>query len=232
MKKAIVLISGGLDSTTAMGIALSEGREVYPVAFDYAQRHRRELDSAAKVVHHYAREGKATFSLRIVGLAGLDFDTSALTSNLEVPQNRDESTMNADIPVTYVPARNSIFLSIGTAFAEAIGADEVWAGFNALDYSGYPDCRPEYVEAMERSLALGTVRGVRGSPIALRAPIVNSTKREVIEKALEVGAPLHLTWSCYAGGKGGSCKACDSCIIRAKAFSDLGIDDPAEVLHG
>ena len=205
-------------------MALDCGLEVYPLAFDYAQRHRRELSSSLKVVSHYRERGASIMSLRTVRLMGLDFSSSALTSDLAVPQ--DGATKADEIPVTYVPARNSIFLSIGTAFAESIGADSVWTGFNAVDYSGYPDCRPEYVTSMEESLALGTKRGVQGRPIRLIAPIIRATKPEIIRAALKSGAPLHLTWSCYVG-LDRPCGTCDSCRIRDKAFADLDMQDPA-----
>jgi len=226
MKKAIVLLSGGLDSATALGMALSNRRECYPIAFDYSQRHKRELSSSAQIVAHYSSQGAPIKSLRIVSLLGLDFSTSALTSDLEVPAHRDEKTMAQDIPVTYVPARNSIFLSIGTAFAEALGADEVWAGFNALDYSGYPDCRPEYVTAMEEALSKGTKRGVEGKGIKLVSPIIMKTKSEIIAEARKLRVPLGYSWSCYVG-QDKPCGSCDSCIIRGKAFAENGIPDPA-----
>lgn len=226
MKKAIVLLSGGLDSATALGIALSQGVEVYPLVFDYAQRHRRELKSSSQIVAHYRKAGARIFSLRRVGLEGLDFSTSALTSDLDVPTGRDADTMTDGIPVTYVPARNSIFLSIATAFAEAQSAEEVWTGFNAIDYSGYPDCRPEYVEAMQNALALGTKRGVDGNPVVIVAPIIAKTKVEIVEVALRIGVPLQYTWSCYLG-QDIPCGVCDSCVIRAMAFAAVGQKDPA-----
>lgn len=226
MKKAIVLLSGGLDSATALGIALANNREVYPLSFDYDQRHARELTSSARIVAHYSSLGLPIMSLRKVTLAGLDFSTSALTSDLAVPQGRNEKEMSSSIPVTYVPARNSIFLSIGTAFAEAIEASDVWTGFNAVDYSGYPDCRPEYVSAMEEALSKGTKRGVEGKPIRLIAPIIHHTKKFIIETALRIGVPLQYTWSCYVGQEK-PCGSCDSCIIRANAFAELGQKDPA-----
>ena len=226
MKKAIVLLSGGLDSATALGMALANGRECFPLAFDYAQRHKRELSSSSRIVAHYARTGAPCRSLRIVSIMGLDFSTSALTSDLEVPKDREEDTMASSIPVTYVPARNSIFLSIGTAFAEALNADEVWTGFNAVDYSGYPDCRPEYVTAMQEALATGTKRGVEGRPVSLVAPIIRLSKAAIIAEARKLFVPLEYTWSCYVG-QDTPCGSCDSCIIRSKAFAENGIPDPA-----
>lgn len=227
MKKAIVLTSGGLDSTTALGIALSQGRACYPLGFDYAQRHRRELQAASKVVAHYAAKKANIMTQYVVRIQGLDFSASALTNPLlELPKDREEEVMSSEIPVTYVPARNSIFLAIATAFAETLGADEVWTGFNAVDYSGYPDCRPAYVHAMEGALALGTKRGVDGNPVRIVAPIITDTKAEIVKKALELGVPLEETWSCYAG-ESKPCGSCDSCRIRAAAFTVNGCLDPA-----
>lgn len=226
MKKAIVLLSGGLDSATALGIALSQDRECLPLAFDYAQRHRRELNSSSAIVSHYASRDAAIYSLKVVSITGLDFDTSALTSKLEVPTGRDEAEMASSIPVTYVPARNSIFLSIAMAHAEAAGADEVWTGFNVLDYSGYPDCRPEYVNAMQHALGLGTARGVLGNPVAIMTPIIGMTKAQIVEVAMDLAVPLKYTWSCYVG-QDKPCGACDSCKIRTSAFEALGMKDPA-----
>lgn len=227
MKKAIVLLSGGLDSATALGIALARGRECYPLAFDYQQRHKRELSSSSKIVSHYSALGAPIRSLRIVGLHGLDYRTSALTSDVEVPKGRDEGTMAKDIPVTYVPCRNSMFLAIAAGFAEAEGADEVWTGFNAVDYSGYPDCRPEFVKAMQAALALGTKRGVEGNPVQIIAPIINMTKVDIVCKAMLHNVPLHYTWSCYIG-QDKPCGECDSCVIREAAFKACGHEDPAK----
>jgi 7-cyano-7-deazaguanine synthase len=223
--KAVVLLSGGLDSAVALSLALAEGRECFPLAFDYSQRHAKEVTYARKIAHLHSRALKACHQARVVELIGLDFSTSALTSALPVPQGPGEPD-SSKIPVTYVPARNSIFLSIGTAFAESLGADEVWAGYNAVDYSGYPDCRPEYVTAMEGALALGTKRGVEGRPIALRAPIVRDSKVEIVRKGLRLQTPFEYTWSCYVGQEK-PCGLCDSCKIRAAAFAALGCEDPA-----
>jgi 7-cyano-7-deazaguanine synthase len=226
MEKAIVLLSGGLDSATTLGVALEDGYECYPIAFDYSQRHKKELMYPAKIVNYMGGKGKPVYTVKIITIIGLDFSTSALTSDLGVPKNRDEKEMGASIPVTYVPARNSIFLSIGTAFAEAIEASRVYAGFNAVDYSGYPDCRPEYVEVMEQALSKGTKRGVSGNPIKLCTPIIKKSKKDIVELAYALDVPLQYTWSCYVG-QDTPCGACDSCIIRAKAFADLGKTDPA-----
>lgn len=226
MKKAIVLLSGGLDSATALALALDAGLECIPIAFDYSQRHRRELVSSASIVQHYFSNDCCIQPLRTVLLGGLDFSTSSLTSSLAVPRGRDEKEMTVSIPPTYVPARNSIFLSIGTAFAEALDADFVYTGFNAIDYSGYPDCRPEYVDAMEKALGLGTKRGVEGNRVTIAAPLISWTKKEIVKCALDRRVPLQYTWSCYVG-QDKPCGSCDSCVIRAAAFESLAAKDPA-----
>jgi 7-cyano-7-deazaguanine synthase len=220
--KAIILLSGGLDSATVLGMALDAGKACYPVAFDYGQRHKRELDAAARVAAHYRNDGHDVNDLRVVALSGLDLPSSALTSDIGVPTGTPEG----EIPVTYVPARNSMFLAIGTAIAEAIGADEVHTGFNAVDYSGYPDCREEYARAMERALALGTKRGIEGNPVRVVTPIIRWSKEDIVRKALRIGVPLRHTWSCYAG-LAEQCGVCDSCVIRSRAFAAAGVGDPA-----
>ena len=223
MAKAIVLLSGGLDSAVTLGIALDTGLDCYPLAFDYSQRHRKEVQSAYDIVAHYKTTGYAIEALRVVSLIGLDLPTSALTSDVQVPM--DEAGKEG-IPVTYVPARNAIFLSVGVGFAEALGADSVWAGYNAVDSSGYPDCRPEFVDAMEAALTLGTKRGVEGTPVSIWSPIINSSKEVIVRRGLELEVPLQHTWSCYVG-QDEPCGHCDSCIIRAAAFTKLGVADPA-----
>lgn len=229
-EKAIILLSGGLDSATVLGMALDTGKECYPVAFDYGQRHKKELVAAAQVAAFYRNccnrlpSGASVADLRVVKLSGLDLPSSALTSDLPVPTG----TADGVIPVTYVPARNSMFLAIGTAIAEAIGADEVHTGFNAVDYSGYPDCREEYARAMERALALGTKRGIEGNPVRVVTPIIRWNKEDIVRKARRIGVPLRYTWSCYAG-LDAPCGVCDSCVIRARAFAAVGEGDPAHV---
>lgn len=219
--KAIVLLSGGLDSTTAMAVACASHNELFPISFDYGQRHKKELESAHAVAAHY------NTTLRVVKLEGLATGSSALTAGgPAVPLGRDEATMAKDIPVTYVPARNSMFLAIAMSYAEVIDAEVIFTGFNAVDYSGYPDCRQEFVDAMGVALNLGTKRGVEGSPVRLASPLVKLSKVDIIDVALRFRAPLHLSWSCYVGGEK-PCGKCDSCVIRAKAFATLGREDPA-----
>lgn len=233
MNKVVVLLSGGLDSATALGMAIAEGAAVYPIAFHYSQRHIVEIDSASRVVAFYRYERPpeggvdiCVERLNVVKISGLMLDSALTYNEVGVPMNRDESKMSADIPVTYVPARNSMFLAIATGYAESIGADEVWCGFNAVDYSGYPDCRPEFVQAMQGALALGTKRGVDGHPIDIKAPLINMKKSEIVQRAVQLKIPIHLTWSCYVGGKR-PCGECDSCIIRAKGFAEAGFEDEA-----
>lgn len=220
MLRVVCLLSGGLDSATAMALALERGAAVYPLSFDYGQRHVRELLSVRAVVAEMARKFPEKVMLeRIVTIGGLQLGSSALTSSMEVPKNRDEATMSKDIPVTYVPARNSIFLSIATAMAEALECDEVYTGFNAVDYSGYPDCRPEYVRQMQLALAMGTKRGVEHDGILITTPVIKMTKVEIVKEAVRLGVPIEKTWSCYMGGDT-PCGQCDSCIIRDKAIAE------------
>jgi len=214
----LVVLSGGLDSTVCMALAVEDsGSAPLALTFDYGQRHRTELDRAAGVAGHYRAEHL------VVRLDTSAWGGSALTDpSIEVP-----AAGSADgIPVTYVPARNSIFLAVALGVAEARGLDAVWIGVNAIDYSGYPDCRPEFIEAFRGVAATGQKRGVEGNPIALRTPLIDRTKEEIVRIGVDLGAPLHLTWSCYRGGER-PCGACDACVLRAHGFAAAGIDDPA-----
>jgi 7-cyano-7-deazaguanine synthase len=203
-----------------MALALEKGETVYPLSFDYGQRHVRELQSVRSVVAEMQRRYPEKVMLeRIVTIGGLQLSSSALTSDMEVPTKRDEATMSKDIPVTYVPARNSIFLSVATAFAESLNCDEVYTGFNAVDYSGYPDCRPDYVKQMQAALAMGTKRGIEGRGIRITTPVIHMTKVDIVREAKRLGVPVEKTWSCYKGGDV-PCGECDSCIIRDKAIAE------------
>ena len=218
--KAVVLLSGGLDSATVLAIALSEGYDVHALSFDYGQRHNRELESAVKIAKYYNVPHKILkIDLRQIG-------GSALTDDIDVPE-REDAAVSDEIPITYVPARNTILLSYALAYAEVIDADAIFYGANAIDYSGYPDCRPEYIKAFEEVARLGTKRGVEGKPIRILAPLVNLTKAEIIKKGMELGVPYHLTWSCYRGGEK-ACGRCDSCLLRLKGFMEAGYTDPLE----
>ena len=214
----LVVLSGGLDSTVCMALATAESdRPPLALTFDYGQRHRTELDRAAGVAGHYGAEHL------VVRLDTSAWGGSALTDpSIDIPA----AGSTAGIPVTYVPARNSIFLAVALGVAEARGLDAVWIGVNAIDYSGYPDCRPEFIEAFRGVAATGQKRGVEGDPIAIRTPLIDQSKEEIVRLGIAHDAPLHLTWSCYQGGDR-PCGACDACVLRAQGFGSAGVDDPA-----
>ena len=220
--KAVVLLSGGLDSSTVLYLAKSEGYSCHALSFDYQQRHRRELVAANAIATAVgvAAHQIVNFDLRLWG-------GSALTdSKIAVPQDRDLAAMSASIPITYVPARNTIFLSFALAYAETIGASRVYIGVNALDYSGYPDCRPDYIDAMRSVFKLGTKQGREGTPIEIITPLIQLKKTEIIQLGDRLGVPWAKTWSCYSGDPI-PCGTCDSCLLRLAAFKDLGLVDPA-----
>jgi len=218
--KAVVLISGGLDSATAGAIAKSEGYELYAISFSYGQRHEKELECSRKIAEHLgvARHETVEFDLRKWG-------GSALTDELDVPLDRDISEMEAEIPITYVPARNTIFLSFALGFAEAVGADTIVIGVNQLDYSGYPDCREEYLHAFERMANICTKAGIEGRRFRIYAPLLHMTKSQIVKRGNELGVDYSLTWSCYQGLEA-PCGRCDSCILRAEGFRQAGVPDP------
>lgn len=223
MKRAVCLLSGGLDSTTCLAIARAEGFECYCLSFDYGQRHRIELQAAARVATSLgAQEHRtATIDLRVFG-------GSALTSEAEVPKDRPQEAMSHGIPITYVPARNTIFLSFALAYAEVLEASDLFLGVNALDYSGYPDCRPEYIHAFEQMANLATKAGVEGrTRIVIHTPLMQMTKADIVRKATELGVDLSLTHSCYdPDGSGRACGGCDACILRRKGFEEAQLADP------
>ncbi|CAD5938819.1 7-cyano-7-deazaguanine synthase [Planktothrix tepida] len=219
--KAVILLSGGLDSSTVLYQAKADGCECYAISFDYQQRHRKELESARKIAEcaGVIERQVVTFDLTLWG-------GSALTDNhLDLPQDRSIEKMAESIPVTYVPARNTIFLSFALAYAEAIVASRVYIGVNALDYSGYPDCRPDYIQSMEEVFRLGTKQGREGNPITIESPLIHLKKTEIIQLGNHLGVPWEFTWSCYAG-QTKACGTCDSCRLRLAAFSELGLTDP------
>lgn len=219
--KAVVLLSGGLDSSTVLYQAKAEGYDCYAISFDYQQRHRRELASARAVAHSAGVKDHQVVSFDLRQWGG-----SALTDdNLDLPQERSLEEMSQTIPITYVPARNTIFLSFGLSYAEAIGANALYLGVNALDYSGYPDCRPDYIQAMQEVFKLGTKQGREGQPIQIITPLIQLKKTEIIELGNQLGVPWQETWSCYAGDEV-ACGVCDSCQLRLAAFADLGLNDP------
>ncbi len=225
-KKAVVLTSGGIDSTTAMAIARSEGYEIYSLSFHYGQRHALELEAARKVATALGVRKHLAIDIDLTPIGG-----SALTDNIQVPKGRSLDEMRQEIPVTYVPARNTIFLSYALAWAEVLGASDIFIGVNAVDYSGYPDCRPEYIEAFERLANLATKAGVEGkATLKIRTPLLYMTKSEIIKRGLELGVDYGITHSCYdPTPEGRACGQCDSCLIRKKGFAEAGIPDPANL---
>jgi 7-cyano-7-deazaguanine synthase len=221
---AVVLLSGGLDSTTVLAIARSEGYVPYALSFQYGQRHVAELDAARRIAASAGVAGHvvAEIDLRVFG-------GSALTADIDVPKGRSDEDMGAGIPITYVPARNTIFLSFALAYAETLGASDIFVGVNALDYSGYPDCRPEYIEAFERMADLATKAGVQGTQqLTIHAPLMQLTKEGIIRRGLELGVDYSATQSCYdPDAEGRACGACDACRLRLRGFAAVGIPDPA-----
>ncbi len=223
MKKAVVLLSGGLDSATTAAIAKSEGYEIYAISFDYGQRHSREINSAKAVAKSLGAADHliVKFDMRAIG-------GSALTDEIDVPLDRDTDAMADSIPVTYVPARNTIFLSFALGYAETLGAYDIFLGVSAVDYSGYPDCRPEYLASFEKTANLATKAGVEDiGKFNIHAPLVDMSKADTIRRGLELGVDYSLTWSCYVGGDR-PCGRCDSCKLRIAGFFAAGSVDPLE----
>jgi 7-cyano-7-deazaguanine synthase len=228
---AVVLLSGGLDSATVLAIALSAGYQCYALSFRYGQRHALELERASALAR---RLGAAQHTVVDIDLR--QFGGSALTGDIEVPKDRSTAEMGKGIPVTYVPARNTIFLSLALAWAETLNAVDIFIGVNALDYSGYPDCRPEYIEAFERMANLATKAGVEGRQrLKIHTPLIELSKAQIIRRGIELGVDYAITLSCYdPGANGEPCGACDSCVLRAKGFAEASARDPllARNAHG
>jgi 7-cyano-7-deazaguanine synthase len=221
-KKAVVLVSGGLDSATTLAIAKNEGFDIYAISFDYGQRHHFELEAARRVC-----ESQGVSELVVFKVDTSIFRGSALTNDIPVPHNRDESQMADGIPVTYVPARNTIFLSVGLGLAESVGANDLFIGVNAVDYSGYPDCRPEFIKAFEDMANLATKAGVEGQRLNVHTPLILLTKAEIIQRGVALGVDYGLTHSCYDPlPDGTSCGECDSCQLRLRGFREAGFADP------
>jgi len=221
-KKAVVLLSGGLDSATVLAISREEGFENHCLSFSYGQRHSVELVSAAKVA-----ASLGAVEHRVVDIDLRAFGGSALTADIDVPKNNDGTFDGSNIPVTYVPARNIIFLSFALGMAEVIGAGDVFIGANAVDYSGYPDCRPEFIDAFAKMAAVGTKAGVEGRAVRFNAPIISLSKADIIRRGVRLGVDYSLTHSCYdPDSEGLSCGGCDSCLLRKKGFLDAGVPDP------
>jgi 7-cyano-7-deazaguanine synthase len=227
-RRAVVLLSGGLDSATALAVALAEDYECFALSFDYGQRHARELESAAKVASALGARRHLTLRLDLRAIGG-----SALTDEIAVPKGRSDEAIGTGIPITYVPARNTIFLAHALAWAEVLGAEDIFIGVNSLDYSGYPDCRPEFVEAFERLANLATQAGVEGrSRFRVHTPLIVLTKAQIVARADELGVDLSLTWSCYAPeADGRACGLCDSCLLRKKGFAEARLVDPVPSAH-
>lgn len=222
-KKAVVLVSGGLDSATVVAIARGEGYDVTALSFDYGQRHHFELESANQVCAANGVSRHVAYKLDTAAFSG-----SALTDDIDVPKGRSDQEMEAGIPVTYVPARNTVFLSIALGLAESLGAYDIFIGVNAIDYSGYPDCRPEFIKAFETMANLATAAGVeRTGTFRIHTPLISLTKAQIITRGLELGVDYGLTHSCYdPTADGTSCGQCDSCLLRLKGFAEAGATDP------
>lgn len=219
---AVVLLSGGLDSATTLAIARSQGFTCHALSFDYGQRHRHELAAAAAVAR-----AQGVIHHRTVCIDLRAFGHSALTDDIPVPKDRSEQTMAGSIPVTYVPARNTIFLAYAVGLAEALESSDIFIGVNAVDYSGYPDCRPEFIAAFARMANLATKAGVQGRKLAIHAPLIDLAKTEIIRRGLSLGVDFSLTHSCYDPKTDGSpCARCDSCLLRQRAFEQIGSVDP------
>jgi len=224
-KRAVVLLSGGLDSATVLAIARSEGFECNALSFDYGQRHRIELEMARRVA---VSLGAARHLILPIDLRS--FGGSALTAEIDVPKDRSAEQMGDGIPITYVPARNTVFLSFALGWAEVLGSQHIFIGVNALDYSGYPDCRPEFIAAFETMANLGTKIGVEGSQrIKIHTPLLQMTKREIVQEGLRLGVDYGLTMSCYdPSPEGLACGECDACLLRLKGFAEAGVSDPGQ----
>lgn len=225
MRPAVVLLSGGLDSTTIAAIAQHEGYQVHALSIDYGQRHRFELQAAQRVAEALGVVQHKVLTIDLAALGG-----SALTADIAVPQNRSEGEMAEGIPITYVPARNTVMLSLALGYAEVLGAADIFIGVNAVDYSGYPDCRPEFIAAFEKLANLATKAGVEGSGgFRVHAPLINLTKREIIERGAVLGVDYGLTHTCYSPDERGvSCGRCDACQLRLEGFAAAGIEDEIE----
>ena len=224
-RNAIVLVSGGLDSATVLAHAKNKGFKLHALSFDYSQRHRFELEAARKVCRHIGVTEHLVMPLNLSLIGG-----SALTADIDVPKNRGQQRITNEIPITYVPARNTIFLAVALAWAEVLQAPDIFIGVNAIDYSGYPDCRPEYIAAFQKMANLAIKEGVEGTlAVNIHTPLIDMTKAEIIKSGMELGVDYSLTHSCYDPSSGGlACGLCDSCLLRRKGFQDAGVIDPTK----
>lgn len=223
MKKAVCLISGGLDSSVTAYIAKEEGYDLYAITFNYKQKHKREIESAKKLAKSVGVKKHIVFDLDIGVFGG----SSLVDKKMKIKTNNKLEDIGKEIPLTYVPARNTVFLSIGLAYAEVVNAEAIFIGVTATDYSGYPDCRPEFIEVFQKLANLATKRGVEGGRFEIKAPLLFMKKSEIIKKGVKLGVPFEKTWSCYQGGKK-ACGRCDSCLLRLKGFKDAGVKDPID----
>lgn len=221
-KKAVVLLSGGIDSTTTLAFAKSQAFEVYAISFRYGQKHQVELNAAKRIAAYFEVKEHLILDVDLRAIGG-----SALTADFDVPKNRDLNKIPQGVPITYVPGRNIIFLSLALAWAEVLGAYDIFIGANAIDFSGYPDCRPEFLSAFETMANLGTKAGVEGKNISIHAPLIKLTKAQIIEQGMALGVDYAMTLSCYDPSiDGKACGGCDSCLLRKKGFQEAGIPDP------
>ena len=225
MKRCVILLSGGLDSATVAAIAREQGFELYALTVDYGQRHRHEIEAARRVAAVIGAKRHVVLSVDLS-----QFGSSALTASIDVPKDRHLDQMPAEIPITYVPARNTVLLALALAYAETVGAADLFLGVNAVDYSGYPDCRPQFIAAFEQLAGLATKAGVEGRlKFTVHAPLVRMTKAQIIRRGSELGVDYGLTHSCYdPADDGRSCGRCDACRLRLKGFADAGLKDPLE----
>ena len=221
IKKAVCLISGGIDSSVSAFLAKKEGFELYSLSFNYGQRHKKEIDCAKQIASAVKAKKHIIFDVDLSKFGG----SSLVDESSNIPKKHDLKDLGKSIPNTYVPARNTVFLSIALAYAETIDADAIFIGANSVDYSGYPDCRPEYIKAFQAMANLATKRGVEQNPIEIKTPLINLTKAEIIKKGMELNVPFEKTWSCYVGDKK-ACGKCDSCLLRLKGFKEAGKTDP------
>lgn len=220
MSRAVVLLSGGLDSATALGIAKERDQEIFCITMMYGQKNKREIESAKNLAAHYGAKEHKMITINMGDIGG----SALLDDSIAIPDGQEE---RGDIPVTYVPARNIIFLSIATSYAEVIGAEHIYLGVNYMDYSGYPDCRDTFINAFQEVVNVGTKAGTEGNAPEVIAPLLYMTKAEIVAKGNELKVPYGMTWSCYKGGEK-ACGKCDSCMLRLKGFKELGLKDPVE----
>lgn len=223
MAEAVVLLSGGLDSSTVLATALERGYVVTALTFDYGQKHKRELNSARRIAKHFRVKEHIVMPLDLGPL----LKSSLTTDSMEIPQGRTEEEISSGIPSTYVPSRNLVFLSIAASIAESRGAEAVFIAANSVDFSGYPDCTPEFIEAFQKALDVGTKAGKEGRGIRVEAPVLRMPKAGIVKEAVRLRVPLELTWSCYRGGAK-ACGRCDSCLLRLDGFAKAGLEDPLE----